>query len=116
MALTKQMQVVAQRQKKLVVTNSSFQNLNYGKAVHALGSLRPSENKFSQSKGIICSINNFEGRIEFTNNSFAKNMVFIPSAILSNSQKYNKTVVDPKVLQFRTEGNRRLGQEPHAYL
>ena len=110
------MQVVAQRQKKLVVANSSFSNLNYGKAVHALGSLRPSENKFSQSKGIVCSINDFNGRIEFINNSFAKNMVFIPSAILSNSQKYNKTVVDPKLLQFRTAANPRLGHQPNAYL
>lgn len=43
-------------------------------------------------------------------------MVFIPSAIFSNSQKYNKTVVDPKLLQFRTAANSRLGYEAHAYL
>lgn len=98
------------------MTDSSFHNLNYGKAVHALSSLKPSENKFSQSKGIVCSINNFEGRIEFINNTFTKNMVFIPSAIFSNSQKYNKTVVDPKLLQFRTAANSRLGYEAHAYL
>jgi hypothetical protein len=34
------------------------------------------------------------GLIELINNTISKNMAFVPSAILSNNQKFNKTVVN----------------------
>jgi hypothetical protein len=81
-----------------------------------LGSLDPLKNKFAQSKGIVCSINDFEGRIEFINNTMTKNMVFIPSAITSNSQKANKTMLSPLLSNFRSKQNAGLEHRAGAYL
>jgi hypothetical protein len=110
------MHELSREQKQLVVTQSEFHNLNFGRVLHSLGSLNPSNNKFAQSKGIVCSINDFEGRIEFINNTLTKNMVFIPSAITSNSQKYNKTILSPPLSNFRSKANAGLEHRAGAYL
>lgn len=103
------------KQKQLIVVNSEFQNLNYGKAEHAQASLKRSENLFSQSKGIVCSITDFEGRVEFINNTISKNMVFIPSAIFSNSQKFNASLIDPAFTFFASDADQALGRKKGAY-
>ena len=46
------------------------------------------------SKGLILNIVDFKGPIEFLNNTVRHNDVFIPSAIVSNSQKFNTSVVN----------------------
>jgi len=80
--------------------NSTFTNLNYGQVLYTLGSLNRKLNLNSNSRGIICSINDFEGDIEFKGNNISKNMVFIPSAIFTNNQKYNKSVTNFELNDF----------------
>ena len=36
----------------------------------------------------------FDGNIELVNNTFSKNMAFVPSTILSNNEKFNKTLLN----------------------
>jgi len=43
-------------------------------------------------------------------------MVFIPSAITSNSQKYNKTILSPPLSNFRSKANAGLEYRAGAYL
>ena len=52
------------------------------------------------SRGIIFTINNFNGPIEIFNSTFNKNMVFFPSAAFSNSPKYNTSVLDFDLTYF----------------
>ena len=66
------------------MVDSIFENLNYGKLLHGLGSKNKQINPFGGSKGIVCTLIDFGGRIEFINNTITKNMIFIPSTIFSN--------------------------------
>ena len=36
----------------------------------------------------------YDGNIELVNNTFSKNMAFVPSTILSNNEKFNKTLLN----------------------
>lgn len=83
---------------------------------HALASLKRDENRWSTSKGIVVSITDFGGPVEFINNTISKNMVFIPSAIFSNNQKFNKSLVAPSLASFRSEKDKKLGYARDAYL
>ena len=74
-----------EQQASLLIADSVLRNLNYGRVEHSLGSLDRTENLYSNSQGIVATINDFKGSIEFRNNSITHNMVFIPSAILSNN-------------------------------
>ena len=47
----------------------------------------------SQSRGLVITLNNFDGPIEVLNCSFNNNMVFFPSAAFSNVPKFNSTVL-----------------------
>lgn len=75
---------VARNQSSIIVFESVFENLNYGKVLHALGSKNKQINRFGESKGIVCTLIDYGGRIEFINNTISKNMIFIPSAIFAN--------------------------------
>lgn len=90
--------------------------MNYGQYVHSLASLKPTGSKFAQSRGILCSINDFEGRIEFINNTISKNMVLLPTAVFSNAEKYNASAVDPTIDTFLSAANVGLNREAGAYL
>jgi hypothetical protein len=72
----------SQSQKKVIVKKSKFTNLNYGRVLHGLQSIK---NEFSENKGIVCNIDGFDGEIQFLGNTINENMVFIPSAIFSNA-------------------------------
>ena len=85
------------------MADSVFRNLNYGRVEHSLGSLDRTENLYSNSQGIVATINDFKGSVEFRNNSITHNMVFIPSAILSNNQKLNNFVVNLEMSYFKTK-------------
>lgn len=43
-------------------------------------------------------------------------MVFIPSAITSNGQKYNKTILSPALSDFRSKANAWMEYKAGAYL
>lgn len=64
-------------------------NLNYGYVTHALASLNQTRNEYATSRGLVLSINGFAGDVEVHKSHFAKNLVFIPSAIYANAQKFN---------------------------
>ena len=74
----------AKNQSMIFVQDSVFENLNYGKVLHGLGSKDKKINPFGESKGIVCTLIDFGGKVEFHNNTINKNMVFIPSAIFTN--------------------------------
>ena len=69
--------------------------MNYGQVVTNLGVLDPALNQYAQSRGMVMTVNDFEGEVEFINNTVKHNMAFIPSAVLANSQKFNKSAFSP---------------------
>ena len=85
------------------MANSEFTNLNYGKVVHALGSLDKEKNPTAQSKGIVANINDFKGNIEFINNNITRNLVFFPSAIFANNQELNKYLLNFEIEFFESK-------------
>jgi hypothetical protein len=70
-------------------------NLNYGQVVHGLGVLNKTTNPYKESKGVVLSLHDFEGSVEFVNNNVTHNMVFIPSGIVANNQKFNQSSFNP---------------------
>jgi hypothetical protein len=78
-------------QKGIHISNSTFVNLNYGTLENSLASLLKDRNSLSQSTGIVLSINNFGGPVEFLHNNVSHNMVLFPDAIFSNSPRTNQT-------------------------
>ena len=82
-----------------------FSNLNYGKGLKALRKKDQSVLQMARNKGILLNIDDFEGDIQLLQNDITQNMVFIPTAIVSNADKYNKSVVDGEDMQsFESEG------------
>ena len=63
-----------------------------------------SKNPNTLSKGLVISLNSFEGRIEVSNSVFNKNLVFYPSAAFSNAPKFNQTVFNPDLSKFLNQG------------
>ena len=45
------------------------------------------------SKGIVLNVHDFKGPVEFLNNTVRHNNVFIPTAIIANSGKFNSSVL-----------------------
>jgi hypothetical protein len=77
--------------------------LNYGAAEHSINifeKLNPS----TLSKGLVISLNSFEGRIDISNSTFNKNLVFYPSAAFSNAPRFNSTVFNPDIHDFMVKG------------
>ena len=89
-----QTQKYISKQKVVFITNSTFINLNYGSIETALGSLIRDKNSMSQSTGMILTINQFNGPIEFLNNTVSHNMVLIHDAMYSNAPKPNGTIIE----------------------
>ena len=56
----------------------------------------------SESTGMVLSLQDFTGVVEMINNTVSNNFAFIPSAILSNNQKFNQTVFNPPFTTFVT--------------
>jgi hypothetical protein len=88
--------------------------LNYGKVEHALPTLNKELNPLSISKGLVLSINDFNGPVEVFNSTFNKNIVFFPSASYSNSPKFNNTVIDYGLSTFGSPPMNNLPE--NAYL
>lgn len=96
----------AKQQKKIAVYKSIFENLNYGQVMYSLARIAPGKANsqyLHQSKGHIFTIYEYSGPIELVNNTISKNMAFIPSAILSNHEKFNKTLLNFDNDFFKTE-------------
>ena len=94
---TFQDQITIQKQKskeqqKLFIDNSEFTNLNYGIAERSLSIIKEPQ---TISKGLVISLNSYEGKIEVFNNLFNKNLVFFPSAAFSNAPRFEDKVFNP---------------------
>ena len=62
------------------------------------------------NKGIVITVKDFNGRVEVIGNKIDKNMVFIPSAIFSNSNKFNQTAFNPSISDFTYKKNTTLSK------
>jgi len=98
----------------LIITNSEFVNLNYGQVSHCLESLDKNINSFAFSRGLVLSLNNFQGPVEVINSTFNKNMVFFPSAAFSNAPKFNETVISMPYQEFLSGSFNQF--QPGAFL
>ena len=79
--------------------------MNYGKGLKALRKKDQSVLQMARNKGILLNIDDFEGDIQLLQNDITQNMVFIPTAIVSNADKYNKSAVGGEDMQsFESEG------------
>lgn len=72
--------------------------MNYGIAERTLNVIREDMNPQTISKGLVISLNSYEGTIEVFNSLFSKNLVFFPSAGYSNAPRFDKKV-------YRAEGD-----------
>ena len=62
------------------------------------------------NKGIVLTVKDFNGRVEVIGSKIDKNMVFIPSAIFSNSNKFNQTAFNPSISDFMYKKNTTLSK------
>jgi len=74
--------------------------LNYGTAEHYINAIHKKDNPSTLSKGLVLSLNSYEGTIEVFNCVFNKNLVFFPSAAFSNAPKFESKKFDPKLFSF----------------
>jgi len=87
------------------IESSQFINLNYGYVTHSLASLNKTRNEYAASRGLILSITDFNGNVEVHKSNFGSNLVFIPSAIYANAQKFNSSVFNPVLSDFTYQYN-----------
>lgn len=83
-----------QRQRLISVSHSKLSNLRYGQALFGLNRLEQTSQRTVSDQGSVLSLHDFKGSLKLTNNTITNNLVFIPSAILSNTNRFNQSVIE----------------------
>ena len=79
--------------------------------MYSLSNIAASDDKYDyldQSKGHVLTVFGYEGQIELVNNTFSKNMAFIPSAIVSNLEKFNSSLITFNNEFFKVENEQYM--------
>lgn len=93
-------QSMTEKQRLISITNSRLSNLRYGLPIYGLNKLEETTNRVVDSQGSVLSLHDFKGSIQLIGNHVSNNMALIPSAILSNTNRFNRSVIENPMDMF----------------